>query len=90
MEYLENIQIPVLALNGEKDLQVSAKENLRKIGEALTTAGNKNFKIVELRGLNHLFQNCLTGSPNEYGVIEETFSSEALEIINMWIKEITK
>ncbi|NMB80743.1 MAG: alpha/beta hydrolase [Ignavibacteria bacterium] len=89
-EYLENIHIPVLALNGEKDLQVPPKENLSLIEEALKIAGNKNFKTVELPGLNHLFQNSKTGSPNEYGIIEETFSPAALELIGGWIKEITK
>jgi fermentation-respiration switch protein FrsA (DUF1100 family) len=89
-EYLENIQIPVLALNGEKDLQVPPKENLSGIEEALKIAGNKNFKTVELPGLNHLFQNCKTGSPNEYGEIEETFSPDALKIISEWIREVTK
>lgn len=89
-EYLEKIQIPVLALNGEKDLQVPAKENLSKIEESLKIAGNKNYKIVELPGLNHLFQNCKTGSPKEYGEIEETFSVEALKIIRDWITEVTK
>ncbi len=89
-EYLENVQIPVLALNGAKDLQVPPKENLSGIEEALKTAGNKNFKTVELPGLNHLFQNCKTGSPNEYGEIEETFSPGALKIIGDWIIGITK
>ena len=89
-EYLENIQIPVLALNGGKDLQVPSKENLRGIEEALKIAGNKNFKTVELPGLNHLFQNSKTGSPNEYGEIEETFSPDALKIIGEWIRDITK
>lgn len=89
-EYLKNIQIPVLALNGEKDLQVPPKENLSRIEESLKNAGNKNYKIVELPGLNHLFQNCKTGSPREYGEIEETFSVEALKIISDWIKEVTK
>ncbi len=89
-EYLENVRVPVLALNGEKDLQVPPKENLSGIEEALKIAGNKNFKTVELPGLNHLFQNSKTGSPNEYGEIEETFSPNALKIIGDWIRETTK
>lgn len=88
--YLENLQIPVLALNGEKDLQVPPKENLGLIEEALKSAGNKNYKIVELPELNHLFQTSDTGAPREYGEIEETFSPKVLQIIGAWIKEITK
>jgi len=82
---LTKIKIPVLALNGEKDLQVPAKDNLNEIEKALNEAGNKSFKIIELPGLNHLFQKCETGSPLEYGRIEETFSPEAMKIIIDWI-----
>jgi hypothetical protein len=88
--YLENLSIPVLALNGELDLQVPPKENLSGIREALESAGNKNFETVELPGLNHLFQAARTGSPTEYSEIEETFSTEALKIMSNWIIEITK
>lgn len=89
-DYLENLLIPVLGINGEKDLQVPPKENLAGIEDALKSAGNKNYKIVELPGLNHLFQNSKTGNPNEYGEIEETFSPNALKIISDWVLEITK
>ena len=87
---LEKVKIPVLALNGEKDLQVPPKEDLKGIEEALKAGGNKNFKTVELPGLNHLFQTAKTGSRSEYGKIEETFAPEALKIIGDWIRETTK
>ncbi len=87
---LENVHIPVLALNGEKDLQVPPKEDLKGVEEALKNGRNKNFKTVELPGLNHLFQHAKTGAPAEYGTIEETFAPEALKIIGDWIKEVTK
>ncbi|GAB4132772.1 MAG: alpha/beta fold hydrolase [Ignavibacteriales bacterium] len=87
---LENLTIPVLALNGDKDLQVPSKQNLPIIKDALKSAGNKNYKIVELPGLNHAFQHANTGAVTEYSQIEETFSEEALKIIVDWIKEITK
>jgi pimeloyl-ACP methyl ester carboxylesterase len=89
-EYLEKISIPVLALNGEKDAQVPSKENLRAIESALKKAGNKKYKVLELKGLNHLFQSCETGSISEYGKIEETFSQLALDEILKWLKEICK
>jgi pimeloyl-ACP methyl ester carboxylesterase len=87
---LENVTVPVLALNGEKDLQVPPKKNLVEIEKALKTGGNKNFKIVELPNLNHLFQTAKTGALTEYGTIEETFSPDALKIIKDWILEVTK
>lgn len=87
---LEQITIPVLALNGENDLQVSPKQNLPEIEKALKIAGNKNFKIVELPKLNHLFQPTETGAVSEYSKIEITFSEDALRIIKDWILDITK
>lgn len=82
---LTKVKCPVLALNGSKDLQVPADENLAAIENALKEGGNKNFKTMKPEGLNHLFQHCETGSLAEYAQIEETFSPEVLEIINNWI-----
>ncbi|MDT7830463.1 alpha/beta fold hydrolase [Pricia sp. S334] len=87
---LENVECPVLAINGSKDLQVPAKENLSAIGDALEKAGNEEVTLIELPGLNHLFQESETGSPMEYGNIEQTFSPKALKTISDWIKEQTK
>jgi len=84
---LSKVKCPVLAINGEKDLQVPPKENLSAIEEALVAGGNKNFIIKELPGLNHLFQTAQTGLPDEYVKIEETISPVALKIISDWILE---
>jgi len=87
---LEKVKCPVLALNGEKDLQVPPKEDLAAIEKALKKGKNKKFKTLLLPGLNHLFQTAETGSPNEYGKIEETFSPTALKAISDWLKEILR
>ena len=86
---LRKTACPVLALNGEKDLQVPPKENLSKIKKALEDGGNKDFQATELPGLNHLFQHAPTGSPTEYGAIEETMAPEALNAVSDWIKKRT-
>jgi len=82
---LRKVTCPVLALNGEKDLQVPPKQNLPVIRKALADAGNKNFEVDELPGLNHLFQTARTGAFAEYVEIEETMSPAALEKIATWI-----
>ncbi|MFH6994335.1 alpha/beta hydrolase family protein [Flavobacterium sp. FlaQc-48] len=87
---LAKVKCPVLALNGSKDLQVPATVNLEAIKKALIKAGNKNVTIKELPGLNHLFQECKTGSPQEYDTIEQTFSPLALEEISNWLLVQTK
>jgi hypothetical protein len=84
---LMKVKCPVLAINGEKDLQVPPKENLIAIEEALKAGGNKNFTIKELPGLNHLFQTAQTGLSSEYPKIEETISPVALKVISDWILE---
>ncbi len=87
---LEKVSCPVLAVNGEMDLQVPSKENLSAIENALKKGGNTNVTIVEFPGLNHLFQETETGAPSEYATIEETFSPVALETITSWILDQTK
>jgi hypothetical protein len=82
---LQKVKVPVLALNGERDLQVPPKQNLPVIEAALEEGGNPDATVMELPGLNHLFQDATTGSPNEYGVIEETISPTALNTISDWI-----
>jgi pimeloyl-ACP methyl ester carboxylesterase len=86
-EVLRKVKCPVLALNGEKDLQVPPKENLAVIKEALQSGGNTNFEVIEIPNLNHLFQTANTGALTEYAQIEETISPKALEIIGDWLKK---
>jgi len=86
---LRKVQCPVLALNGEKDLQVAANENLAGIQEALFEGESMHFETVPFPGLNHLFQTCTTGAPTEYGEIEETIAPIVLEKISSWIRDLT-
>ncbi|MGE0102168.1 MAG: alpha/beta hydrolase family protein [Blastocatellales bacterium] len=82
---LTRVKCPVLAVNGERDLQVPYKENLEAIETALKAGGNKDVTIVMLPELNHLFQKAATGSPSEYARIEETMNPLALKTITDWI-----
>jgi uncharacterized protein len=87
--WLSKVKCPVLALNGELDLQVPAGENLLGIAAALEAGGNRDYAIAKLPGLNHLFQTAKTGAPSEYGDIEETFSPGALALIGDWLARKT-
>jgi uncharacterized protein len=87
---LRKVQCPVLALNGEKDLQVPCAPNLHAIAEALLEGGNRDFTIRRFPNLNHLFQTCKTGSPSEYAAIEETMSPVVLDAIGDWIVAHTR
>ena len=85
---LKKVRCPVLAINGEKDIQVPPGQNLPAIRKALESAGNRNFEVVELPGLNHLFQTAKTGAIGEYAEIEETISPVALEKIAGWLTAV--
>jgi uncharacterized protein len=82
---LAKVKCPVLALNGENDLQVPFTENLSEIEATLKAAGNKDVTVMRLPKLNHLFQTSETGLPGEYVKIEETFAPVALKTIGDWI-----
>lgn len=85
-EYLPSVACPILALNGSLDLQVLAQPNIERIRQL--TKHRADCRI--LPGLNHLFQHCTTGSPDEYVRIEETFAPEAMQAIADWIISLRK
>lgn len=86
---LERVTVPVLAMTGEKDLQVPHEENLSAIAAALERGGNRSYEVHALPGLNHLFQHAETGAPSEYSSIEETWSVDAMQLLSEWIQRTT-
>lgn len=85
---LRNVKCPVLAIGGSKDVQVPPYQNLPLIRSALGSGRNRNFEVLQIPGVNHLFQTSETGAPNEYGEIEETISPKVLDIIFDWIRKV--
>lgn len=84
---LERVSVPVLALNGELDLQVDAEQNIPAVEAALEAGDNQDATTHRLPELNHLFQHATTGAVTEYGQIEETMAPEVLDLIGDWIVE---
>lgn len=84
-DYYRQITVPVLALNGELDMQVLPDQNLPAIERAL--AHNADATTMSLDRLNHLFQTATTGGLDEYGVITETFNAGALGVVSAWVLE---
>ena len=85
-EAISRIKCPVMALNGNLDLQVLSKDNLPVIKENLSR--NKKHMVKEYDALNHLFQHCTPTTALNYGAIEETISEEVLNDIVNWINTI--
>src|SRR5262249_36967073 len=52
---LVKVECPVLAVYGEKDTQVPAEENLAIVREALAAGRNRDYTVLLLPNLNHLF-----------------------------------
>ena len=80
---LRSLRIPVLAVVGGKDTQVTAVQNIPALRAAL--AGDAKAQVVELPGLNHLLQPATTGGVDEYSKIEITIDPAALTLIGDWV-----
>ncbi len=85
---LRAVKCPAMAVNGSKDVQVSASENLAAIRQLLPSDSLNLVK--EYLGLNHLFQHCATGMTTEYAQIDETLSPEVMQDIAGWIKKVVR
>ena len=83
---LKNVH--VLAMNGERDIQVISSSNLEGIRKNLKKSKVSGFKIVALAGLNHLFQKCVKCTVYEYGELDETFSTDALKKMSDWLQQV--
>lgn len=86
---LERTNAKVLALNGEKDVQVLPASNTAGLKKALGKSRSPLYEVKILPGLNHLFQQCRSCTITEYGSLEETISETALAEISGWLQQNT-
>lgn len=84
---LERTSAKVLALNGEKDIQVLPHSNTAGIKKALQKSKSPVYEVKVLPGLNHLFQQCTQCNLMEYGMLSETFSEAALKEMTTWLQK---
>lgn len=75
-----------LILNGSKDSQVPAKENMNGIINAIKQPTAK-YESHIFEGLNHLFQPAKTGAIDEYKEIEQTIDDSVLSMISKWLQK---
>ena len=87
---LEKVKCPVLALFGEKDLQVPAEPNRKAVVAALAKGGNPDVTVKIFAGANHLYQAAVTGGVSEYATLKKEFVPGFLETISQWILEKTR
>ncbi|MHB0878272.1 MAG: alpha/beta hydrolase family protein [Anaerolineae bacterium] len=84
---MEELDVPVLALYGSKDVQVAAPSNSAAMRAALEASGNSDATVEVLQDANHLFQMADTGSPDEYASLPKEFVPGFLDVIAGWILE---
>ncbi|MBW8684785.1 alpha/beta hydrolase family protein [Chitinophaga rhizophila] len=85
--FLKKVDVPFLAINGDKDIMVNADANLNYIKQH--TTANKNVTTIKAPGLNHLFQHCKECTNSEPFQLKEDFAPEILKMMTTWIKENT-
>jgi uncharacterized protein len=88
--YLQKVACPVLVLNGGKDCQVIATDNLPAVEKWLKKGGNTRYTVKLFPEMNHLFQSCKTGAVSEYLQIDETVAPIVLQTIGDWITGLYK
>jgi alpha-beta hydrolase superfamily lysophospholipase len=78
-------EVPVLILQGETDLQVTA-EQADLLGAAFREAGNRDVSVHRLANTNHLFQHDPSGLPTGYATLpDRTLTREALGLVAEWM-----
>ena len=87
-EHLTAVDQPILALFGEKDMQVLPGENI-EVAERFNSSGS-DIEIVRIADANHLFQSANTGMPNEYGMLDQSFADDFISTITEWLKRLSE
>jgi dipeptidyl aminopeptidase/acylaminoacyl peptidase len=80
------VKCPLLIVHGSMDVQAPARENLVAARALLSDRGEGDCVIREMAGMNHGFQRCTTGMPDEYASIDHVMADEVLEEVADWIK----
>lgn len=89
-EDLKYLEIPVLAVFGEKDVQVLAAPNIKEIHSWKTENLAENFHIQTISKANHLFQESVTGMPQEYATLDKVFAPGFIRNVKNWLLEVSQ
>ncbi len=85
-DYLKTVDLPMLIINGKKDIQVRWEENQLGFKQSMNpnTLAHSTFKAYD--DLNHLLQPCIKCNISEYATIETSMSPIVMSDILTWIK----
>ena len=89
-DYIPRTRCPILALFGEKDCQVPARENREALEQEFgQAAGGVERRIEVVPGVNHLFEACTSGAPSEYASLKNQFAPGVLDTLASWIGRVS-
>jgi len=93
MVIIEKVTIPALVFFGEKDTQVDPIQGVNAYKQALTTAGNKNFRVELIPKADHDIIISKTGSMKERSRRSakewQNYAPEYLQIMEDWLKKLS-
>jgi len=87
-DYLKDLTLPMLILNGKKDIQVRWSESQHGFKHHMTSASLAHSKFIIYEDLNHLLQPCDRCDILEYATIETSMSPQVMTDILTWIKSM--
>ena len=87
-DYLKTVDLPMLIINGKKDIQVRWEESQTGFKKSMNpnTLTRSTFKAYD--DLNHLLQPCIKCDVMEYATIETSMSPIVMTDILTWIKSL--
>lgn len=86
---LKKSSCPVLAVYAGKDIQVLAHQNRDPMEKILKQSRQPGkYKVVEVSGVNHLFQTCVSCTLEEYATLSETFSEDVMKMMVEWMNSL--
>jgi hypothetical protein len=86
--YLKRVDLPMLILNGKKDIQVRWDESQFGFKQHMTTGSLERSKFIAYEDLNHLLQPCIKCDIIEYASIETSMSPLVMADILTWINTL--
>ena len=82
------LDVPVIALYGELDVQVPAAINSTAMSEAIAESNVPTHTIATIFSANHLFQEAVTGSVDEYRRLKREFVPDFVAILTEWLTDV--
>lgn len=84
------VTCPVLVIHGSKDVQAPAVENGAASRMLVERLGKDNWVVQEIGEMNHAFQRCVTGMPDEYARMDHVMADEVVDEVVAWIESVAR